>query len=127
MDVSASFAPMTDKNEAEKGVKSVKKPETRSRRAHSIFPTNIGSLDKAEVAKLSFKPNGMAEQVLQALQKHGVEPGEKRKKVIDLVKAKFATAADATIRTQVYRGIVYLRAAPHPQVLQANASKGTTQ
>ncbi|HEV2120608.1 MAG TPA: hypothetical protein VGS11_10980 [Candidatus Bathyarchaeia archaeon] len=105
---------MVDNNDAERSSKPKKKREVKGRRALSIFPTDIGSLEMGEVAKLSFKTNGMADQVLQALQKHGVEAGDKRKKVIEQVKAKFASAADPTIRTQVYRGIVYLREVPHP-------------
>ena len=76
----------------------------------SVFPTNTGSLTREEHNTLSFKPNSMAEVILQALEKHGVEAGDKRKQVVEQVKGKFKDASDSTIRTQVYRGIVYRRA-----------------
>jgi hypothetical protein len=79
------------------------------RRVLSMFPTDIGSLTKEERNNLAFKPNSMVEVILQGLEKHGVEAGDKRKLVVEQVKAKFKEASDSTIRTQVYRGIIYLR------------------
>ena len=86
--------------------------QTQRRRsaALSVFPTSVGKLSKEECAKLAFKPGGMADTIIQALQKHGTDPGEKRKQVLTQVKAKFGDTHDATIRTQVYRGMVYRRA-----------------
>jgi hypothetical protein len=81
----------------------------RKQRMLSVFPTEISSLSKEDKAKLSFKAEGIAATIIQALEKHGVEAGDKRKLVIVQVKAKFKEASDSTIRTQVYRGIVYLR------------------
>jgi hypothetical protein len=78
-----------------------------------MFPTNVGTLDKEGLAHLAFKPDRMATEVISALKKHGIEPGENRKRVASQVKAKFTKASDATIKTQIYRGIVYLRSAPH--------------
>ena len=75
-----------------------------------VFPTNIAMLDKPKLAQLAFKPEGMASEVIQALKRHGSEAGDARKKVVEQVKVKFPKAHEATIRTQVYRGIVYLRA-----------------
>jgi hypothetical protein len=92
----------TEKNPAVKG----KKSKTRTL---SIFPINIGRISRDECAKLSFKPNSMADTILQALQKSGVEAGEKRAQVFEQVKSKFGDASNATIRTQIYRGIVLRR------------------
>ncbi len=80
------------------------------KRVLSVFPRSIGSLSKEEQSKLSFKPDGMAQTILDALRKHGPEAGEKRKRVFEQVKAKFGKASEATLRTQIYRGIVHLRA-----------------
>ncbi len=101
---------MTSKKTAEKNAAVQKGKETERRRVLSVFPTDIGKLNKEECAELLFKPNGMAETIIQALQKHGVNAGEKRRQVVAQVREKFADASDSTIRTQVYRGIVYLRA-----------------
>jgi hypothetical protein len=86
----------------------------KGRRVLSIFRTEISSLVEEERAKLVFKPDSIAETIIRALEKHGVEAGEARKKVVGEVRAKFAQAHDSTIRTQVYRGIAYLRAGPRP-------------
>ncbi len=102
-----TYAPTTTKKTTEETVQKEKK--TKKQRVLSIFPTNIASLSKEDCAKLSFKPNGMAETIIQALQKHGIEAGDKRKEVVEQVKGKFTDASKATIRTQIYRGIVYLR------------------
>jgi alpha-amylase/alpha-mannosidase (GH57 family) len=51
----------------------------------------------------------MAETIIQALEKYGAGVGDARKRVVEHVKAKFAEARDSTIRTQVYRGTIYLR------------------
>jgi hypothetical protein len=80
------------------------------KRVLSMFPTDIGSLTKEEHNTLSFKPNSMAEVIIQALEKHGFGGGDTRKQVVEQVKGKFKDASDSTIRTQVYRGIVHLRA-----------------
>lgn len=107
---------MTKKNTAEKTASNQKGAKSNGPRALAIFPTKTGSLSKEELGRLVFKPDGMAESIIQALTKHGVEAGTKRKKVIEAVRAEFAEASDSTIRTQVYRGIVYLRAIPRPPV-----------
>ncbi len=80
------------------------------RRVLSMFPTDVGSLTKEERTNLTFKPNSMGEVIIQALDKHGIEAGDKRKQVVEQVKAKFKDASDSTIRTQIYRGIVNMRA-----------------
>jgi hypothetical protein len=104
---------MKSKKLTENGAKNPRGKQAEKRRALSLFPTNIWSLSGEECAKLSFKPDGLAETIIEALQKHGVEAGEARKMVVQQVKTKFAQAHDSTIRTQVYRGIAYLRAVPH--------------
>ena len=72
-------------------------------RALSVFPTTIWKMNKEQLSVLAFKPDGMAEAVIQALKKHGTRPGEPRKRAVGEVKAKFAQAHDSTIRTQIYR------------------------
>ena len=86
-----------------------RQPRTSKPRAVSVLPTTIWKMNKEQLSALSFKPDGMAEAVIQALRKHGTKPGEPRKRVAGEVKAKFAEAHDSTIRTQVYRGIAYLK------------------
>jgi hypothetical protein len=103
-----SCSPMTSKKSG--GKDTTNAGEKSKPRGLSVFPTEIGKLSKDEKAKLAFKPDSMAATIIMALEKHGVEAGEKRKLVLDQVKAKFKDASDSTIRTQVYRGIVYLRA-----------------
>ncbi len=100
---------MASKITSEKGAKNGKGQKPTGARSFAVFPTNIASLDKTQVARLVFKPEGMAAEVLQALKKHGMGAGESREKVAEQVKAKFPKASDATIKTQMYRGIVYLR------------------
>ncbi|HME19679.1 MAG TPA: hypothetical protein VKF15_08095, partial [Nitrososphaerales archaeon] len=62
---------MANKNVTDKGAK--EKGKGTSRRSLSVFPTNIATLDKTGVSQLAFKQGGMAEAVLEALRKHGVE------------------------------------------------------
>jgi len=96
-----------------------KEKKQDKQRVLSIFPTDLGTLSKEERASLVFKPTGMAQSVLDALRRHGTEAGERRERVFEQVKAKFNKASEATIRTQIYRGIVYFRTlSPSRAVIQ---------
>ncbi len=97
---------MTNKNAGDRSAKGSRLARTR---LLAMFPTEVGSLNKEGLARLAFKPDGMAAEVISALKKHGVEAGESRKKVAEQVKVKFPKSSDATIKTQMYRGIVYVR------------------
>jgi hypothetical protein len=100
---------MASKNRAEGGAKKGKGKGQAGTRILSVFPTDIARKDRVELTQLEFRPNGMAAEVISALKRHGVEAGESRKHVFEQVKSKFVKASDATVKTQVYRGIVYLR------------------
>lgn len=100
------------KNTADKTASNQKSAKADKPRTLSIFPSETGSLSQHELGRLAFKANSMAETIIQALTEHGIRAGDERKKVVSDIKAKFDKASDSTIRTQIYRGIVYLRAIP---------------
>ena len=99
---------MSSKNAADKVAGKPKRGSAGIRRL-SVFPTDVAKLPAAGLARLELKPDRIAAEVLQALKKHGTDAGGSRDKVLGQMRAKFPKASDATIRTQVYRGIAYLR------------------
>jgi hypothetical protein len=100
---------MSGKNGAKKAAKGTMRKKSAETRNLSVFPADIAKLDKMELTHLTLRSDGMAADVILALRRHGVGAGEARKRVAEQVKTKFPKAHDATIRTQVYRGIVYIR------------------
>jgi hypothetical protein len=88
--------------------KKVAKPAKGSR-SLNIFPTNIAKMSKAEVKALKLKEEGMADFIAKSLHTIGSSK-EKRPDLIKAIKQKFPKAADATIKTQIYRGMAYREA-----------------
>lgn len=82
-----------------------KKPNAREL---SLFPTETAKLKASEAKSIKFVKGGMADTILSLLRKHGAAK-EKRADLTKELKEKFPKAADATLRTQTYRGVVYLR------------------
>ncbi len=94
-----------------------KKTDQRER---SIFPTDIGGCKPGEAKSMKLSKGGMADTVVTLLRKHGATK-DKREGLTRELKEKFPKASPATLRTQTYRGIVYLRLvgevkAPSPRI-----------
>lgn len=88
--------------------KSTEKNEAGTPKPLGIFPTDISDYKPTQHKEARWEAGGMAHTILAALRKHGVTRSE-RPNVVKDVQAKFPKASDATLRTQIYRGIVHLR------------------
>jgi hypothetical protein len=88
----------------------MKKPtgKEEKHRELSVFPTNTHELKATEAKAIKFTKGGMAETILSLLRKHGASK-EKRVDLTKELKEKFPKSSPATLRTQTYRGILYLR------------------
>lgn len=87
-----------------------KKPNGKeeAHRELSLFPTDTHELKAAEAKAIRFAKGGMADTILSLLRKHGPSR-EKRADLTKELKEKFPKSSPATLRTQTYRGILYLR------------------
>ncbi len=87
-----------------------KKPSGKeeARRELSVFPTDTHELKAVEAKAIRFAKGGMADTILSLLRKHGPSK-EKRSDVAKELKERFPKSSPATLRTQTYRGIQYLR------------------
>jgi hypothetical protein len=74
----------------------------------SIFPTYTNRLKPNDAKSIRFAKSGMADAVIALLRKHGASKG-KRADLIKELKERFPKSSPATLRTQTYRGIYYLR------------------
>jgi len=74
----------------------------------SVFPTDTHELKVAEAKAIRFVKGGMADTILSLLRKHGPSK-EKRANLTKELTEKFPKSSPATLRTQTYRGIQYLR------------------
>ena len=102
-----------------------KKTETAPK-ALGIFPTNISEMKPAEHKAAVWAKDGMAARILAAIRKHGPERAN-REKLFKEVKSAFPKASEATLKTQIYRGIVHLRGlgelkAPDPAMTKKEAA-----
>jgi hypothetical protein len=87
-----------------------KKPSGKeeTHRELSVFPTNTHELKAVEAKAIRFTKGGMADTILSLLRKHGPSKG-KRAELGKELNEKFPKSSPATLRTQTYRGILYLR------------------
>lgn len=87
-----------------------KKPNVKEEkhRELSVFPTDTHELKAAEAKAIRFAKGGMADTILSLLRKHGASK-EKRAELNKELKERFPKSSPATLRTQTYRGILYLR------------------
>jgi hypothetical protein len=72
------------------------------------FPTDIFKLKEGELKALVFSKDGMAARIIEAFERFGAARGS-RGDLTKFVKQHFPKASDATVKTQTYRGLVYLK------------------
>ncbi len=79
-----------------------------TQRELSLFPTYTHELKASEAKSIRFAKGEMADTITSLLRKHGASKG-KRADLAKELKEKFPKSSPATLRTQTYRGIIYLR------------------